>query len=53
MQYKIKDPFFHAQLDFVRSKSAIDLRDDSDSLNSIYYGQFLPISFKIWDDGVR
>jgi len=53
MQYKIEDPFFHAQLDFVRSRSAINLRDDSDSLNSIYYGQFLPTSFKIWDDGVR
>jgi tryptophan halogenase len=53
MQYKIEDPFFHAQLDYIRSKSSIDLRDDGDTLNSIYYGQFLPTSFKIWDDGVR
>lgn len=52
MQYKIEDPYFYAKLDDAKRKSGIDLRDDSDTFNSILYGQFSPISFKIWNDGV-
>ena len=52
-KYKIKDEEFHSVLNYVKKTPAIELRDERIAKHKESYGQWLPISFKIWHEGIK
>ena len=52
-KYKIKDDEFYSILNYVKKTPAIQLRDERIPKHRTTYGQWLPISFKLWHEGVK
>ena len=52
-KYKIKDNEFHSILNHVKKTPAIELRDERIERHKDIYGHWLPISFKLWHEGIK
>ena len=50
-KYKIKDKAFNKLVAYARQTSMTTLRGGK-GINGSFYGQWLPISFKYWDNGI-
>ena len=52
-QYKIKHPEFHSVLNYAKKTPTIKLRDERIKKHKQAYGHWLPISFKLWHEGIK
>ena len=52
-KYKIKDKDFNLILDYIKTTPINKVRDERIPKNKLAYGQWAPITFKMWQDGIK